>query len=129
MPLLLTFLYLRVKLRRVYAPRTFLGTLHDEEKTPKLEKKGFVDWMPDFWRQPDEQILDHQNLDGYLFIRFMRTIALVSSVGFCLTVPLLIINYVGDGKKSELASLTLSNVTNPDTYYFHWLIASAFFGE
>jgi hypothetical protein len=79
-PLLLAFLFLRVKLRRVYAPRTFIETLHDEEKTPKLEKNGFMNWMPEFWRRPDEEILDHQNLDGYLFIRFMKTITLISSL-------------------------------------------------
>ena len=128
-PLLLTFLYLRVKLRRVYAPRTFIETLHDEEKTPKLEKNGFVNWMPEFWRRPDEEILDHQNLDGYLFVQFMKTITFISFVGLCLTIPLLIIDYTGGGEKTELASLTISNVKDPMMFYFHCLIAIVFFGK
>lgn len=128
-PLLLTFLLLRIKLRRVYAPRTFIETLHDEEKTPKLEKTGFVNWMPEFWRHPDEELLDHQNLDGYLFIRFLRSITFISFIGVCLTLPVMIINYMGGGKKSELASLTLSNVAKPNWYYWHWLTASVFFGK
>ncbi|PVH67859.1 DUF221-domain-containing protein, partial [Cadophora sp. DSE1049] len=127
-PLLLTFLFLRVKLRRVYAPRTFIKTLRDEEKTPKLEKTGFVDWMPEFWRRPDDELLDHQNLDGYLFIRFLWLITSISFVGLCCTLPVLIINYMGGGKKSELASLTVSNVAKPKWYYWHCLIASIFFG-
>lgn len=128
-PLFLAFLFLRVKLRRVYAPRTFIETLHEEEKTPKLEKNGFMNWMPEFWRRPNEEILDHQNLDGYLFIRFMKTITLISFAGLCFTVPLMIINYMGGGKKTELASLTLSNVKKPILYYFHCLISVVFFGK
>lgn len=128
-PLLLTFLLLRVKLRRVYAPRTFIEILHDEEKTPKLEKMGFVNWMPEFWRRSDEELLNHQNLDGYLFVRFLRFITFISFVGFCLTLPVMIINYMGGGEKSELASLTLSNVASPSWYYWHFLAATVFFGK
>jgi hypothetical protein len=127
--LFLAFLYLRVKLRRVYAPRTFLETLPDEEKTPRLEKTGFLNWIPEFWNLPDDEILNHQNMDGYLFIRFLKTVTLVCSIGFCLTLPVMILNYKGGGEKTELASLTISNIDDPTWYYFHCLIALVFFGK
>lgn len=127
-PLLLVFLYLRVKLRRVYAPRTFIDVLHDEEKTPKLDGDGYLDWMPEFWRRPDKELLDQQNLDGYLFVRFMKMISIISFVGACMTLPLLVLNYNGKGHGKDLARLTLSNVTDASLYYWHCLVACLLFG-
>jgi hypothetical protein len=127
-PLLLAFLFLRVKLPRIYSPRNFIETLRDEEKTPKLEEDGFVSWIPQFWKLPDQQILETQGLDNYLFLRFMRTITLICFLGTCLTVPLMFINAMGGNKKKGLTRLTLSNVKESTAYYFHALIAVVFFG-
>lgn len=54
-------------------------------------------------------------------------IATICLVGTIITwVTLLPVNYMGGGGKSELASLTFSNVDNPQMYYWHvgaaWLL-------
>ncbi|KAK5020512.1 phosphate metabolism protein 7 [Cryomyces antarcticus] len=127
-PLVIAFLCLRQRVDRVYAPRTFLGVLHDEEKTPK-PAFGMFNWFSQFRKLPDEFLLIHQSLDSYLFIRFFRVITRICFVGTCITWAVLIyVNGTGGGGESELGRVTISNVTDPSRYYWHALVAWIFVG-
>ncbi|TIA19856.1 DUF221-domain-containing protein [Aureobasidium pullulans] len=118
-PLVLAFLYLRQKQHRIYAPRTFLNTLEDAEKTPK-PAYGMFNWISAFVKLPDQFVLNHQTLDNYLFIRYFRMLTYICLVGTIITwVFLLRVNYNGGGGQSELDMFTFSNVSDPNKIYWH----------
>ena len=99
------------------------------EKTPK-PAFGMFNWISAFRRLSDEDALNQQSLDSYLFIRFFKMITLICLVGTCITwVTLLPVNYMGGGGKTELSSLMLSNVNDPQKYYWHAGAAWMFLGE
>ncbi|KAG9557509.1 DUF221-domain-containing protein, partial [Aureobasidium melanogenum] len=127
-PMVLAFLYLRQKQHRIYAPRTFLNTLEDEEKTPK-PAFGMFNWISAFRKLPDQFVLNHQTLDNYLFIRYFRMLTYICLVGTIITwVFLLRVNYTGGGSQSELDMFTFSNVSDPNKLYWHALCAWLFLG-
>lgn len=96
------FLCLRRSNRRWYAPRTYLGSLREEyayspyvymisanhyrERTTALPG-GFFNWIGPFWKIPDTYALQHQSLDAYLFLRFLRMTVVIMFVGACITFP------------------------------------------
>ncbi|KAH0340249.1 DUF221-domain-containing protein, partial [Aureobasidium melanogenum] len=127
-PMVLAFLYLRQKQHRIYAPRTFLNTLEEEEKTPK-PAYGMFNWISAFRKLPDQYVLNHQTLDNYLFIRYFRMLTYICLVGTIITwVFLLRVNYNGGGSQSELDMFTFSNVSDPNKLYWHAVCAWLFLG-
>jgi hypothetical protein len=82
----LIFLYLRKSNRRWYAPRTYLGTLREEERSAALPN-GWFNWIGPFWKIPDTYALQHQSLDAYLFLRFLRMTVVIMFVGALITMP------------------------------------------
>lgn len=67
----LIFLILRKSHRRFYAPRSYIGSLRENERTPALPG-GFLNWIVRFWKIPDSLALQTQSLDSYLYLRFIR---------------------------------------------------------
>ncbi|KAK8252626.1 hypothetical protein HDK77DRAFT_436246 [Phyllosticta capitalensis] len=121
------FLVLRPKLRRLYAPRTFIDVLTDDEKTPKDPGTVFG-WIKHFSKFNDWQILNSQSLDAYLYVRFLKVIIAICFVGTVITGAVLLpINATGGGGQKQLDMLSFSNVVDPNRYYAHALVAWAFF--
>ncbi|KAI5362890.1 Putative calcium-dependent channel, 7TM region phosphate [Septoria linicola] len=109
------FLVLRNKFPRYYRPRTFVGSLRENERTPRPEG-GMFGWIKNFWAMPDTYVLNHHTLDGYLFLRFLKISVVICVVGCLITWPVLFpVNATGGGGKTQLDLLTLGNVT--DNYY------------
>ncbi|KAK4494736.1 hypothetical protein PRZ48_014092 [Zasmidium cellare] len=112
------FLILRNRFPRYYRPRTFVGSLRDEQRTPR-PKDGMFGWVSEFWSIPDTYVLNHHTLDGYLFLRFLKISVVCCFVGCLITWPVLFpINATGGGGKSQLDLLTFANVTNNYYKYF-----------
>ncbi|KAL2126444.1 hypothetical protein VTI74DRAFT_891 [Chaetomium olivicolor] len=125
------FLILRRSQRRYYAPRTYLGSLKDIERSPPLPN-GLVNWVGSFWKIPDIYALQHQSLDAYLYLRYLRMALVLCFVGCCITWPVLFpVNATGDGGQTQLDILTYANI-NKDTqnsrYYAHVFVCWAYFG-
>ena len=100
---------------RTCRPRTFLGSLNEEERSPNVSNSIFG-WIPEFYAIPDTWILNHHTLDGYLFIRFLKVSVACCIVGCCITWPILFpINATGGGGQKQLNIITMGNVTN--NYY------------
>jgi hypothetical protein len=96
-------------------PRTFLGSLNEEERTPNVSN-SFFGWIGEFYGIPDTWILNHHTLDGYLFVRFLKIAVATCVVGCIITWPVLFpINATGGGGQKQLNILTMGNVTN--NYY------------
>lgn len=125
------FLVLRRSQRRWYAPRSYIGSLRETERTPALPT-GFLNWIGSFWKIPDTYALQSQSLDAFLYLRFIRTTVIISFVGCCITWPVLFpVNATGGGGQSQLDILSYSNIdqaTQYNRYYAHALVAWVFLG-
>ncbi|KAI0429378.1 hypothetical protein F5Y09DRAFT_259934 [Xylaria sp. FL1042] len=125
------FLVLRKSHRRFYAPRTYLGSLRESERSPSLPN-GLLNWFGPFWRISDYHPLQHQSLDAYLFLRFLKILIVICFVGCCITWPVLFpVNATGGGGQSQLNLLSYANInknTQYNRYYAHVFIAWIFYG-
>ncbi|KAM4058978.1 calcium-dependent channel, putative phosphate domain-containing protein [Hirsutella rhossiliensis] len=125
------FLFLRRSQRRYYAPRTYLGSLRHNERSPDLPS-GFFNWIGTFSKLPDAHALTHQGLDAYLFLRYLRVAFTIGLVSLCITWPILFpVNATGMGGLSQLEILSYSNVSverSPNRYYAHVFVGWAVYG-
>ncbi|EEY14903.1 phosphate metabolism protein [Verticillium alfalfae VaMs.102] len=122
------FLILRRSKRRFYAPRTYLGSLREQERTPALPN-GLFNWIGAFWKIPDIVALQSQSLDAYLFLRFLRICATICLVGLLMTWPVLFpVNATGGGGQKELNILSMSNIDISKSSNKTRLYAHAFIG-
>ncbi|KAH9878266.1 hypothetical protein J1614_003483 [Plenodomus biglobosus] len=124
------FFIARKYFRRVYAPRTYLNHLGEQRQTP-AQSGGFFKWIKDFKNLKDEYILDHQSIDGYLFVRFFKVLIAISLLGCLITWPVLFpINATGGAGQTQLDLLSMSNVRaegkNVNRYYAHALVSFVF---
>ncbi|KAF1969274.1 DUF221-domain-containing protein [Bimuria novae-zelandiae CBS 107.79] len=120
------FLIFRRTFRRLYAPRTYIDSLGDHRKTP-APSNGFFGWIKDFRSIKDEYILDHQSIDGYLFVRFFKLLIVICFLGCVVTWPILFpINATGGAGKEQLNLLAMGNVKNVNRYYAHALVSFVF---
>ncbi|KAK3319368.1 hypothetical protein B0H66DRAFT_559336 [Apodospora peruviana] len=128
---LAVFLVLRKSQRRYYAPRTYLGNLRENERSPPLPS-GLFNWIGTFWKIPDVYALQHQSLDAYLYLRFLRMATTICFVGCLITWPVLFpVNATGGGTQKELDILSYSNInkeTHSSRYYAHAFVAWAMYG-
>ncbi|KAF9697957.1 hypothetical protein EKO04_004154 [Ascochyta lentis] len=126
------FIIARKSFRRVYAPRTYLNHLGVQRQTPP-QSGGLFGWIKDFKGLKDEYILDHQSIDGYLFVRFFKMMIVLCFLGCVVTWPVLFpVNATGGAGQGQFDILSMSNVrqtkTNVNRYYAHAIISCIFLG-
>ncbi|KAI2621344.1 DUF221-domain-containing protein [Xylaria nigripes] len=126
--LLGVFILVRRRFHILYAPRSILGTVEERDRTP-LPSKGFLNWLIATREFPDEFLLQHESLDAYLYLRFLRMIIFICVVGCVLTWPILMpVNFTGGGSSTELDRLSISNIEKTDYLYAHAMMACIFLG-
>ncbi|EPQ64274.1 Bgt-5042 [Blumeria graminis f. sp. tritici] len=119
------FLSLRKSQRRYYAPRTYLGTLPEHERTESLPN-GWFDWIAPFAKISDTCALQRQSLDAYLFLRFLKVTVLIMFVGVLITWPICLPVYATGGNGNvQLDMLSTSNI-DASGNGFHKYYASFF---
>ncbi|KAF5701059.1 RSN1 [Fusarium mundagurra] len=127
------FLVLRTSNRWFYAPRTYIDTLREHERSPELPN-GFFRWMSAFWKIPDAYALRRQSLDSYLFIRFLRVCCTICFVILCVTWPVLLpLNATGGNGRKQIEVLSYSNINIEDSVkrnrlYAHCFVAWVVYG-
>ncbi|OTB12270.1 hypothetical protein K445DRAFT_25843 [Daldinia sp. EC12] len=122
------FIVVRHWYPNIYAPRTFIGTIPEKDRTPSAGRSYF-NWVHTMRKVPDKFILYHQSLDAYLYLRFLRTVIFICFVGCCLTWPILMpVNATGGGSSTELDKIGIGNVRKKGHLYAHAIIACVFFG-
>lgn len=122
------FVAIRNKYKKIYAPRTFLGTIPEKDRTPSQRRKG-TSWFHDFRSLRDRFVLQHSSLDAYLYLRFLRFIIIICFVGTCITWPILFpVNATGGGNASQLDKISFSNIANNGHLWAHVVVAWVFFG-
>lgn len=78
---------------------------------------------------PDEYVLQHNSLDGYFLLRYLKISILICFVGCLVTWPVLFpVNATGGGGQEQLNILSFANVENKDRYFAHTFIAWIFIG-
>ncbi|KAK4553028.1 hypothetical protein LTR86_009952 [Recurvomyces mirabilis] len=121
------FIGIRNTYRKFYAPRTFLGTVPEKDRTPQERASG-GHWFRDFRQLPDRFVLQHNSLDAYLYLRFLKIIIFICLVGSCMTWPILFpIHAMGGGDSTQLDKLTIGNVTKPSYFWAHFVVGTGFF--
>lgn len=125
------FLLIRRSQSRFYAPRTYLGSIRESERSPELSG-GLFSWFGTFWKIPDVYALQHQSLDAYLFLRYLRICCTICFVSMCITWPILFpINITGGGGQKQLEILSYSNIdigSQKNRLYAHALVAWLVYG-
>ncbi|EXJ55521.1 hypothetical protein A1O7_08449 [Cladophialophora yegresii CBS 114405] len=120
------FLVLRRKFPRQYAPRTYLGALRPQERTP-APPNSLLGWIPFMRKLPDEYVLQHNSLDGYFLLRYLKMSIIICLIGCLVTWPILFpVNATGNGGQTQLNILSFSNVTDKNRYLAHTFIACIF---
>ncbi|KAF2709844.1 DUF221-domain-containing protein [Pleomassaria siparia CBS 279.74] len=123
----LAFVGIRHRYPKIYAPRTYIGTIEEKDRTPSASRSYFA-WLHTMHVVPDKFILYHQSLDAYLYLRFLRTIIFICIVGCCITWPVLMpINATGGGTSTQLDRISIGNVSNKNYLYVHAFVAWIFF--
>lgn len=101
------------------------------ERTPRLPDTWFS-WIGVFWAIPDAYALQHQSLDAYLFLRYLRICTVICTVSMCITWPILFpIHATGGNGKSQLEAISYSNLDiekNATRLYAHALLAWVIYG-
>lgn len=130
------FLLIRNYFRKTYAPRTFLGTIPEKDRTPAATATATahayategVSWFHDFRSLQDRFVLKHNSLDAYLFLRFLKFVIFVCVAGSCLTWPILFpVNATGGGRASELDRISFSNIAKNSHLWAHTVVAWVLF--
>jgi len=123
------FLWFRSKQKRIYQPRTFMGNFTQEEKTPRTKDTMFG-WIKDFLSTPDEYVLSHHSLDGYLYLRFFKILVIIAGVGIIVTWPVLFPVYATGGSgKEQFNILTFGNVEDANRFYATVFISWIYLGK
>ncbi|KAK0882118.1 hypothetical protein LTR87_004073 [Friedmanniomyces endolithicus] len=121
------FVGIRNRYQKIYAPRTFLGIVPVKDRTPSVRVSG-GHWFRDFRQLPDRFVLQHNSMDAYLYLRFLKVIIGICVVGCCLTWPVLFpINATGGGDSTQLDRLTTGNVLKKGHWWAHVAVAWVFF--
>ncbi|KAH9831882.1 Extracellular tail, of 10TM putative phosphate transporter [Teratosphaeria destructans] len=122
-----TFVAIRNRFRNIYAPRNFLGTVPEEDRTP-AERASGSHWFHTYRNLSDIFVLQHNSLDAYLFLRFLKVIIGICFVGSLLTWPILLpINATGGNGQTQLDKLTFSNIAKNNHTWAHVVVAWVFF--
>lgn len=111
-------------------PRTYVGSLRPSERTPP-SLTGLFDWITSMYKLPDEYVLQHQSMDAYLLLRFLKLITIICFVGCFMTFPVLWpVNATGGGGKQQFDLLNFSNISHQFGRFFaHAIIAWFYMGK
>lgn len=122
------FLLLRLKFKRVYQPKLAYDFV-PEEKKPRPLPPGLFRWLFVLLHKPHLFILKMAGLDGYLFIRHIYIIGMISACGILMYPVLFTLDLVNNnGTAKGFDRLTMLNVGPKRYYYGHVVMLWVFYG-
>ena len=100
------------------------------ERSPDIPN-GLFNWIGAFNKIPDSYVLNHQSLDGFLLLRYLKISVAICFVGCLMTWPVLFaVNATGGGGQKQLDLISFSNVSNTkNRYYAHTFVGWIYFSE
>jgi len=124
------FMLLRRTQKRMYAPKTYVTTVPEYKRRAAggSYEGGILGWLTGAGKADDQTLLRTAGLDGYFFLRYLRTMRTIIFVGCLMTLPVLIpINITGGGSENGLDMLSFSNTKDKNRLWAHVLVGYLFF--
>ena len=127
--LILLFVFLRPKNKRVYQPKTLnLENVKPEERPPEVPSGPFA-WVSFLLSRPQAYLLHYAGLDGYLFLRYLSIFAGLAFIGCIILFPILLpVNATNGNGLSGFELLAFSNVKNENRFFAHVFLSWIYFG-
>ncbi|KAI3402663.2 hypothetical protein KGF56_004544 [Candida oxycetoniae] len=122
------FLLLRLKFKRIYSPKSSAFNLVPEDQKPEPLPRDPIRWIFVLLNKPDSFILQQSGLDGYFFLRYIRTFALLFLFGILSWIILLPVNATNGNGNKGFDQLSIANVKNQRRYYAHVFIGWIWYG-
>ncbi|CCF56667.1 hypothetical protein KAFR_0B03710 [Kazachstania africana CBS 2517] len=121
------FILLRIKLKRIYTPKSSFQLIN-EEKKPEPLPSGLWQWFLPLLKKSDNFVIQQAGLDGYFFLRYLFIISAYCAVSILYVFPILLpINAANGNKQSGLNQLAYQDVKDPNRYYAHVFVGWIFF--
>ncbi|AGO12621.1 AaceriAER282Wp [[Ashbya] aceris (nom. inval.)] len=115
----IAFTLLRLRLKRIYQPKSSFRLINDEKKPDPLPV-GPWQWFVPLLKSSHNLIIQQAGLDGYFFIRYLYVFAAYSFVSSVWILPLLMpVNVQGGEQKDTLNRLSLSNLGSRQSSYMY----------
>lgn len=123
----IAFLILRIKLKRIYEPKSSFNLIN-EEKKPEPLPRGVWQWLKPLLKKSDNFVIQQAGLDGYFFLRYLFIIAIYCAVSMSYIFPILLsINASNGNHESGLNQLAYQNVKHRGRYFAHVFCGWIFF--
>ncbi|CAI4048850.1 hypothetical protein SKDZ_13G3910 [Saccharomyces kudriavzevii ZP591] len=125
---IVAFLLLRMKLKRIYEPKSSFDLIN-EEKKPEPLPRGIWQWLKPLLKKSDNFIIQQAGLDGYFFLRYLFIISVYCAVSIIYIFPILLaLNASGEGNsQTGLNELAYQNVKHRGRYFGHVFCGWIFF--
>lgn len=124
---MLAFIVLRLKLKRIYEPKSCFDLINEEKKPERLPE-GIFNWILPLLRKSDNFVLQQAGLDGYFFLRYLFIIAAFFSVSILYVFPILLpINASNGNHETGLNQLAYQNVKHRGRYFAHVFVGWVFY--
>ncbi|GMM29536.1 Phm7 protein [Martiniozyma asiatica (nom. inval.)] len=124
----LVFVSLRNKYINVYRPRTISKTLPGH-LVPEAPSKSPFNWFFELIKKQDSFIVQHVGVDGYFFLRYLRTFAIVGCLGGVVLWPILFaVNATGGGNQTGFNIISYANNAHRWRTFAHLFCSWYFFG-
>lgn len=103
------FMLLRLRLSRIYRPRSYLVPEKDRVAPPP---RGIFSWLVPLFTTPNLAFIQKCGLDAYFFLRYLRMLIKIFVPAAAIVLPILlpINNYSGSGQNKGLDKLSISNI-------------------
>lgn len=125
---LTVFVVLRNKYLSVYRPRTINETIPNH-LVPQPPPQGAFAWIKYLLFQPEKFTIQYAGIDGYFFLRYLKTFAFLGILGGLILWPILFaVNATGGGGKSGFDIISYSNNTHKWRTFAHLFCSWYFFG-
>ncbi|CAI4700428.1 BFP_1a_G0042720.mRNA.1.CDS.1 [Saccharomyces cerevisiae] len=125
---IVAFLILRIKLKRIYEPKSSFNLIN-EEKKPEPLPQGVWQWLKPLLKKSDNFVIQQAGLDGYFFLRYLFIISIYCAVSLIYMFPILLaLNASGEGtSQTGLNRLAYQNVKHRGRYFGHVFCGWLFF--
>ncbi|CDH08516.1 probable RSN1-Overexpression rescues sro7/sop1 in NaCl [Zygosaccharomyces bailii ISA1307] len=114
------FFLFRLKLKRMYEPKSSYDLI-DEEKKPEPLPRGLWQWFVPLLKKSDNFVIQEAGIDGYFFLRYLLLICAYCGVSLLYMFPIILTVNATDGKnEGGMDRLAYQNIKHhKGRYYAH----------
>ena len=114
---ILIFVILRMRLSRIYRPRSYLVPERDRVAPPP---KGIFAWLVPLFTTPNLAFIQKCGLDAYFFLRYLRLLLKIFVPAAVIVLPILLPINAQSGDNKGLDRLSISNIDKKHTRHRLW---------